>query len=1271
MTREHFPRTIGDLRPGDHLCCLYETEEEHRSVLIPFLRQGLERAEKVIYIADARSMETILGYLQSDGLDVEPYLARGQLAILTSEDTYLREGVFDPVSMIALLRSETEQALAEGYAALRVTGEMTWALRGLSGSERLIQYEALLNEFFPGSQCLAICQYDRRSFGPEVLLDVLRTHPIAAIGSQMYDNFYYLPPQHLLGADAPAAEFRSWVTQLAERKKAKEALRQSEKWYREVIGTLQQGIWVLDKDAYTTFVNPRLATMLGYTVEEMQGQHLFSFMDERGVEIATRYLARQEQGIEEQHDFEFLRKDGSRLYALIETSPFFDDDGSYAGAIAGMQDITERKQAEAALQKLSHDLGERVKELNCLYGISALVEKPGITLNEILQGTVDLMPLAWQHPEITCARVILDGQEFRTEGFCETEWRQTRDIRVHGRRAGLVQVCYLEERQGSDDGLFLKEESSLLNAIAERLGRIVERMRAEEELKHSEERYALAQRAANVGSWDRQIQTGDLHWSEQVEPMFGFGRGEFGATYEAFLQSVHPEDRRYVAESVEASVKRGADYAIEHRIVWPDGTVRWVSETGDVIRDENGKPIRMLGVVQDITERKQAEEQLRQQSQFLTSVLESLTHPFYVVQVADYTIQMANTAAYQGSLPEQTTCYALSHGRSRPCSEAGRVCPIDEIKRTRKPVTVEHVHYDADGSPRIMEVRGYPLFDEEGNVSRVIEYSLDVTERKQAEEALRESEARWRSVTEHSPDHIITLDTDLNIEFVNYASPGLTVEELIGTPLHTYVSEERQPEIKRILENVLKTAEPCSYETEYFTPDGSSIYYESRVVPRIVDDQVIGLAVSARDVTEHRRAEQALREAKEAAEQARREEKDRRLEADRRRRIAESLAGVLAALNSNQPLSQVLDYIVAQARELLDNTAVAIYRLQNGTGTLTTQATHGLPAAFAAAVDTAPGLDALRQAVASRQPVAVPDLVAAPAHLVPAAEQPVPAVPCAEAIRALLAVPIVVQDELYGGMVLYYAQPRSFSADEVELAAVLSDQVALAIGNARLREQAEQAATTAERSRLARDLHDSVTQALFSASLVAEVLPQVWQRDPEEARQGLEELRHLSRGALAEMRTLLLELRPTALVETKLDDLLMQLTEAVTSRAQLRVVLNIDPSPTLPPDVHGTFYRVAQEALNNVVKHAEASHVTVSLQASPPVIPQRAGDWQGKMVLRVKDDGPGFDQGQVGPDQLGLGIMRERAATVGGRLTIDSQPGRGTDVVLVWETPLS
>jgi len=134
-----------------------------------------------------------------------------------------------------------------------------------------------------------------------------------------------------------------------------------------------------------------------------------------------------------------------------------------------------------------------------------------------------------------------------------------------------------------------------------------EQKKAQEELQLSEERYALAQRAAKIGSWDWDIETGNLHWSESIEPLFGFARGQFGGTYEAFLGSVHPDDRQHVVDSVNACVEDGKDYSIEHRIIWPNGTIRWVAETGDVIRNKNGKAIRMLGVVQDITKRKDRE----------------------------------------------------------------------------------------------------------------------------------------------------------------------------------------------------------------------------------------------------------------------------------------------------------------------------------------------------------------------------------------------------------------------------------------------------------------------------------------------------------------------------------------------------------------------------------------------------------------------------------------------------------------------------------------
>ena len=211
-------RTISDLRPGDHACCFYETAEKQRAVLTPFLRQGLERGEKVIYILDVSTVEAIVAYLRRDGLDVEPYLARGQMVFLTRDETYMQAGVFDPDTMIALLQAETDRALAEGYSALRITGEMGWTLRGLPGSERLIEYEADLNEFSPSSKCLALCQYDWRAFGPQLLMDVLSTHSVALVNAIVYDNYYYMSPATVLGHGVSAAQLRHWSKSLAERR---------------------------------------------------------------------------------------------------------------------------------------------------------------------------------------------------------------------------------------------------------------------------------------------------------------------------------------------------------------------------------------------------------------------------------------------------------------------------------------------------------------------------------------------------------------------------------------------------------------------------------------------------------------------------------------------------------------------------------------------------------------------------------------------------------------------------------------------------------------------------------------------------------------------------------------------------------------------------------------------------------------------------------------------------------------------------------------------
>jgi PAS domain S-box-containing protein len=209
--------------------------------------------------------------------------------------------------------------------------------------------------------------------------------------------------------------------------------------------------------------------------------------------------------------------------------------------------------------------------------------------------------------------------------------------------------------------------------------------------------------------------------------------------------------------------------------------------------------------------------------------------------------------------------------------------------------------------------------------------------------------------------------------------------------------------------------------------------------------------------------------------------------------------------------------------------------------------------------------------------------------------------------------------------------------------------------NQLLQVKAAQEAVASERSRLARDLHDAVTQTLFSATLIADVLPDIWEMNQAEGRRRLEELRQLTRGALAEMRTLLVELRPNALVEIPLGTLLRQLTEALIGRARLNVQLSAEGDGPLPPDVKIALYRIAQEALHNVVKHARAAQAIVTLRFGPTV------------RLTIADNGYGFEPGSVTGDHLGLKIMRERAEAVGAHLSVYSEPSEGTQISVTWE----
>jgi len=260
-------------------------------------------------------------------------------------------------------------------------------------------------------------------------------------------------------------------------------------------------------------------------------------------------------------------------------------------------------------------------------------------------------------------------------------------------------------------------------------------------------------------------------------------------------------------------------------------------------------------------------------------------------------------------------------------------------------------------------------------------------------------------------------------------------------------------------------------------------------------------------------------------------------------------------------------------------------------------------------------------------------------------------------VQCVMLVPFRVLGEVAGFLVITTDQAgRTFTKDELGLAETVAADVSKAMESTRLQEQEREAAAMEERSRLARDLHDAVTQTIYSASLIAEMLPRVWERNPEEGKRSLIKLRQLVRGALGEMRTLLFELRPDALAAADLEILVVQLSNAFTGRTRVPVDMTVEGDSVIPEKVKLGLYRITQEVFNNIAKHSGANRVYMTLQVG-----------EERVILAIRDNGMGFDPETISPDRMGLQILRERAEDIGAALEIESIPGEGTFIKVEWK----
>jgi PAS domain S-box-containing protein len=549
---------------------------------------------------------------------------------------------------------------------------------------------------------------------------------------------------------------------------------------------------------------------------------------------------------------------------------------------------------------------------------------------------------------------------------------------------------------------------------------------------------------------------------------------------------------------------------------------------------------------------------------------------------------------------------------------------------------------------RWLQTISNPGFDTEGRLTHFDGMVIDLTDQKEAELALQESQRTLTTLISNLPGMAYRCRNDQNwtMEFVSGGSLDLTgyyPEELIGSQKISY-GALIHPEDRKIVWDEVQAAlsedRPFRLTYRINSAAGEKWVWEQGQGISNPEGEVIALEGFITDITERVAAQQDLEQ-----------------RVDERTRELSTLLDISYNLASTLELEPLLDLILDQLGTVVRYDAASIMILDQDI--LKVLAYRG-PITRNEALQIRFSIQAARanhEVIIRRKPVIIEDirredLLASAIQETAGNEMET----TYNYLRCWMGVPLIVKDQVVGMMTLDHQQPGYYASSQAELAMAFAGQAAIAIENARLYQQAEQMAVAQERNRLARDLHDAVTQTLFSASLIADVLPKLWERNPELGFLKLEELKLLTRGALSEMRTLLLELRPDTLGEVDLDDLYRHLANAFSGRTRIPVELSQDGQPAPPPPVKEVFYRVAQEALNNIAKHAGASQVQI-----------RIAGQEDEVEVIIRDDGCGFDAATLSPENLGLKIMGERAEAVHAELEIESAPGAGTRIRLFWQ----
>jgi PAS domain S-box-containing protein len=538
------------------------------------------------------------------------------------------------------------------------------------------------------------------------------------------------------------------IRDISEHRKMEQDLRESEEIFRAISNSANDAIILADTDGKVSYWNPAAEKMFGYEKEEAIGKEYYKLVVPphlRG-HVQSMFEGAERTGLAIHANGKIettaIRKNGEELPVELSISEL-QIKGDWH-ALCLVRDISERIKVDEDKSRLVHDLGERVKELHCLYNISKLVENPCTTLDGILQGTANLLPDAWQYPKITCARIVVENREFLTPNFRETCWRQQAEINVHGEKAGFVEVFYLEEKPDIAEGPFLKEERMLIDTVAERLGRITERIRTEENLKSSMERLRTLFENAPDAYYLNDLKGHFIDGNKAAEEMTGYRKDELIG--KSFLQlGLLPKKYILTAAKLLALNSLGKPTGPDELILNRKDGAQIVVEIRTVPTKIDAKAV-VLGIARDVTERKKNENAVFESQQKFEGLFTG--NPEATVYLdPDFRIMEIN--------PHFTSLFGYSPDEVRGKLLNNVVVPkhyIEEAEMLDKKAVEGHVYHDTvrmkkDGSSVPISISAAPICIRKRLVGYIGVYK-DISELRKAEKELHDAMERLGMMNE-------------------------------------------------------------------------------------------------------------------------------------------------------------------------------------------------------------------------------------------------------------------------------------------------------------------------------------------------------------------------------------------------------------------------------------------------------------------------------------------------------------------------------------------